>query len=166
MAARYMEPLTYEEQVFAAENHDVVMKYLRKRRLDPNEYYDVVIFRYLRSVKLWFSEPELRAHNFEIIAFYAMRSAIGHYHENKRRQCRHGYTLSLDAVVSGTDGCTLGEAIADPHDFYLQLEYRETITEQLRRLSPQRRTAILADVLGYDIRGGNLCEISMLYATR
>ncbi len=104
MAARVMAPLTREEQVFAAENHYIVDKYLRKRRLDPNEYYDVVVFRYLRSVKRWFSEPELHVHNFEIVAFYAMRSAIGHYQEKQRRQRQYGTVLSLDAVIDGTNG--------------------------------------------------------------
>ena len=158
MAARTMEPLTYDEQVFAAEHHDVVYKYLRKRRLDPNEYYDVVIFRYLRSVKRWFAEPELRAHNFEIIAFYAMRSAIGHYQHKKRRQAAYGCVLSLDAVVSGTNGCTLCEAIADPYDCFVQLEYREEVKEQLSRLEPTLRTEILAEFFGYgtSIRGGGV----------
>ena len=148
MAARTTTPLTHEEQVFAAENHYIVDKYLRKRRLNPDEYYDVVIFRYLRSVKRWFSEPELHAHNFEIIAFYAMRSAIGHYQEKQRRQRRHGTVLSLDVVIEGTNGLSFGDCIADPTDAYLQLEYRETAKEHLARLSPQRRNAILSEVFG------------------
>ena len=148
MAARTMAPLTREEQVFAAENHYIVDKYLRKRRLDPNEYYDVVIFRYLRSVKRWFSEPELHVHNFEIVAFYAMRSAIGHYQEKQRRQRKYGTILSLDAAIDGTNGLTFGDSIADPYDAYLQLEYRETVKEHLTQLSPRRRNAILSEVYG------------------
>lgn len=166
MAARTLEPLTYEEQLFAAEHHDVVYKYLRKRRLDPDEYYDVVIFRFLRSVKRWFSEPHLHEHNFEIVAYYAMRSEIGHYQHRKNQQAKRGNVLSLDAVLSGTENLTLGDAIADPYDFYLQLEYRETITEQLRRLSPQRRTAILADAMGYNIRGGGVIYAKSVCYTR
>ena len=69
------EPLTVEEQQFATDNHYLVYKYLRLRKLPPDDWYDVVIFRYLRSVKRWFAFPELHDHNFEIIAFYAMRSA-------------------------------------------------------------------------------------------
>lgn len=44
-------PLTDEEQKFATDNHYLVFKYLRLRKLPPDEWYDVVIFRYLRSVK-------------------------------------------------------------------------------------------------------------------
>lgn len=42
------EPLTVEEQQFATDNHYLVYKYLRLRKLPPDDWYDVVIFRYLR----------------------------------------------------------------------------------------------------------------------
>ena len=41
-----------------------------------------MIFRYCRSVKRCVALPELHKHSFEIIAFYAMRSAIGHEMRN------------------------------------------------------------------------------------
>ena len=44
-------PLTLEEQRFAELNHELVLNYLRRRKLELNEWYDVVIFRYLLSVK-------------------------------------------------------------------------------------------------------------------
>ena len=47
---RFNAPLTEEEQKFAEENHYLIAKYLRKRRLPIDEWYDVVIFRYCRSV--------------------------------------------------------------------------------------------------------------------
>lgn len=43
-------PLTVEEQQFAVDNHYLVYKYLRIRKLPFDDWYDVVIFRYLRSV--------------------------------------------------------------------------------------------------------------------
>lgn len=76
--SQYEAPLTDEERDFAAENYYLVRKYLNIRRLSFDEWHDVAIFRYLLSVKRWFALPELHAHNFEIIAFYAMCSAIGH----------------------------------------------------------------------------------------
>ena len=59
---RFNAPLTEEEQKFAEENHFLIAKYLRKRRLPIDEWYDVVIFRYCRSVKRWFALPELHKH--------------------------------------------------------------------------------------------------------
>ena len=101
-------PLTDEEQKFATDNHYLVFKYLRLRKLPPDEWYDVVIFRYLRSVKRWFAYPELHKHNFEIIAFYAMRSAIGHELDKQKRRVQ---TVSLNEVIPGTNGVTYMEMV-------------------------------------------------------
>lgn len=106
--SKYESPLTPEEQDFAAENHDLIRKYLSIRRLPYDEWYDVVIFRCLLSVKRWFAIPELHKHNFEIIAFYAMRSAIGHEQEKQKRRIK---TISLDEVIPGTDGMTYAETV-------------------------------------------------------
>lgn len=103
-------PLTDEEQKFAADNHYLVFKYLRLRKLPPDEWYDVVIFRYLRSVKRWFAYPELHEHNFEIIAFYAMRSAIGHELDKQKRRVQ---TVSLNEVIPGTNGVTYMEMVTN-----------------------------------------------------
>ncbi len=51
---------------------------------------------------------QLHKHNFEIIAFYAMRSAIGHEREKRRRRID---TISLDAPVAGTNGAILADII-------------------------------------------------------
>ncbi len=113
--SKYEAPLTEEEKFFAAENHHLIKKYLNIRKLPFEEWYDVVVFRYLLSVKRWFAIPELHKHNFEIIAFYAMRSAIGHEWEKRRNQVR---TVSLDEVVPGTDYLTFADILTDSkYDF-------------------------------------------------
>ena len=48
---RFNAPLTEEEQIFAEENHFLIAKYLRKRRLPIDEWYDVVIFPILPERK-------------------------------------------------------------------------------------------------------------------
>lgn len=101
-------PLTLEEQDFAAENHYLVRKYLNIRKLPYDDWYDVVIFRYLRSVKRWFALPDLHKHSFEIVAFYAMKSAIGHEQEKQKRRIQ---TISLDEVIPGTEGMTFADTV-------------------------------------------------------
>ena len=44
-------PLTPEQGTFAAENHGLVLKFLNENHLPEDEYYDVVIFGYLKAVK-------------------------------------------------------------------------------------------------------------------
>lgn len=141
------QPLTKEEQTFAAEHHDIVLKYLRIRRLDPSEYYDIVIFRYLRSVKRWFTNEKLRQYNFEIIAFMAMRSAIGNHKKKLKRQIKYGTTLSFDAET-GENGTFLKDVIAAPGNVCEQIEKRETIQEQIKLLTPQQRKALYVTFTG------------------
>lgn len=117
--SKYEAPLTVEEQQFATENHYLIEKYLRIRRLPLDEWYDVVIFRYLLSVKRWFAIPELHNHNFEIIAFYAMRSAIGHEYEKQKRRVK---TVSIDEVIPGTTDLKFGDILSDPVDHFERVE--------------------------------------------
>lgn len=44
-------PLTKEQQDFAAEHHGLVYKFLNDNHLPENEFYDVVIFPYLKAVQ-------------------------------------------------------------------------------------------------------------------
>ena len=44
-------PLTKEQQDFAAEHHGLVYKFLNDNHLPEDEFYDVVIFGYLKAVQ-------------------------------------------------------------------------------------------------------------------
>ncbi len=107
-----------EEQTFATENHYLIKMYLRIRRLPYDEWYDVVIFRYLLSVKRWFAISELHKYKFKTIVFYAMRSAIGNEQKKQRKQVQ---TVSLDAVIPGTDNLTLADILRNPNSDFTRL---------------------------------------------
>ena len=51
--------------------------------------------------------------SFEIIAFYAMRSAIGHEYEKQRRRIQ---TISLDAEIPNTNHLTYQDLISNPEN--------------------------------------------------
>ena len=42
-------PLTKEQQAFATAHHSLVYKFLNENRLPEDEFYDVVIFGYLKA---------------------------------------------------------------------------------------------------------------------
>lgn len=42
--------LTKEKAAFAAEQHETVTQFLKERGLDPDEYYDTVVFAFLDCV--------------------------------------------------------------------------------------------------------------------
>ena len=92
--------LNKHEQEFATSQHHLIEQYLRMKGLPIDEWYDIVVFRYLRSVYRWFHEPELRKYSFRSVCFLAMRSAIGNELEKQKRQVK---TISLDSPVPGTE---------------------------------------------------------------
>ena len=49
-------PLTKEQQTFATAHHSLVYKFLNENRLPEDEFYDVVIFGYLKAVRDYFSD--------------------------------------------------------------------------------------------------------------
>ena len=81
------------------------------------------------SVKRWFALPELHEHNFEIIAFYAMRSAIGHEVAKRKKRIK---TISLDELYGEGGGFTL----ADYGTGYTHAEYGKKSTRQVVGAAP------------------------------
>lgn len=131
----FNSPLTEKEQKFATENHYLIRKYLNIRHLPFDEWYDIVIFRYLRSVKRWFAIPELHKHSFEIVAFYAMKSAIGHELEKQNRRIK---AVSLDDVIPGTDGMTFGDTVTYDNLQYIDYEEGENMNIKYNVELPER----------------------------
>ena len=96
--------LTEEQSAFAEKHHHVVMDFLRRKRLPESEFYDVVIFRYLRAVQLYCINPQLRRYKFEAIAFKAMDWQMKSYWRKAYKTLDK--TLSLDSQLAG-GGLTL-----------------------------------------------------------
>lgn len=142
-------PLTYEEKKFAEENHYLIETYLKKRALDFDEYYDVVIFRYLLAVKSWFSRPELHQWKFSTIAFKGMRSAISNEQSKEKRRIK---TVSLDSFIPGTEDMTLMETITDKHLHFIRytegedmnISYNVLVPEKTRRTVGKKSDEIIA----------------------
>lgn len=87
-------PLTPEQRVFASENYALVFQFLKENRLDEAEYFDIVIFGYLRSVVRYFTEPTLHKYAFSTIAWQAMSGELA----NHKRKLKH--RLSEDDLIS------------------------------------------------------------------
>ena len=86
----------------------MVDSFLRQNGLPEDEWFDVVIFRYLRAVELWFDRPDLYRYEFSTIAWRNMRSAVWNEREKQKRRIK---TISLDTTIPGTDGLTLADIV-------------------------------------------------------
>ena len=102
--------LTQEQREFAAENHEIVLSYLRGKRLDASEWYDVAVFGYLRAVRKYTERPELQIYAFSTIAGRSMDTEISN---ERKKQHRRIQPLSLDAPLT-EDGLTLYDTISTP----------------------------------------------------
>ena len=105
----YSRPLTAQESDFAAQHLSLVRWFLYEQGLDESEWFDVVIFRYLLSVKRWHSQPHLKAYSFSSIAVKAMHSAVS---GERRKQMRRVETVSLNTPIPRTNGLVLEDCIA------------------------------------------------------
>ena len=94
---RALRPMTIEEREFAEQKHDLVIDFLRCKRLPMDAYYDVVIFGYLSAVQQYFRDPPAGV-IFRAMAFRAMKDSILRECEYNARTKRCGVTVSLDAA--------------------------------------------------------------------
>ena len=94
---RALRPMTTEEREFAEQKHDLVIDFLRRKRLPVDDYYDVVIFGYLSVVQQYFRDPPAGV-EFKAMVFRAMKDAVLRDGEYNARPKRCGVTVSLDAA--------------------------------------------------------------------
>ena len=101
--------LTQEEADFSEEHLSIVWWFLNEKKLPADDWFDVVILRYLLTVKRWFTLPELRRYSFTTLVVSAMKSAVN---TERRKQNRRPQTISLDAPYKSTYGDPLVECLA------------------------------------------------------
>jgi len=130
-----MNQLTDYERQFADQHHEVVYRFLRARGLNINEYYDVVIFRYLMAAQQYLSKPSLQTYSFETIACNAMRSALGHHFQAEKR--RQEFCITDTNLVENLVGYTPDERQDDVSKL-LWMEVAALLTEPERKLVSQR----------------------------
>lgn len=129
-------PFTEQEQEFAAEHCYMIEGFLRKKGYPIDDWYDVVVFRYLLSVKNWFNRPELRKLSFGTIAYKAMWSAIGN--ELKKRSNRI-QPISLDAELPDSDGACLMDTVTVDNLNYIYVEKENQMKINYNVELPEKR---------------------------
>ena len=87
--------MTQEEREFAEQHHNMVIDYLRYKRLPMDDFYDIVIFGYLSAVQQYFRNPPAGV-EFKAMAFRAMKDSMLRESEYHARAKRCGITVGLD----------------------------------------------------------------------
>lgn len=144
-------PLTPEQKTFAADNHGLVYKFLNENQLPEDEFYDVVIFGYLKAVKEYFSKDSLHQYSFATICWKTMKQSLYNYHKGLLCQKRNAETISIHLEIPN-DEFTLEEVLAKPDELMLQLETELLLHDLAGRVSRQQMDMIRLKTSGYSIR--------------
>ncbi len=143
-------PLTSEQTVFAAKHHGIIYKFLETNMLSMEEYYDIVVFGYLKSVRDYFVSEKLKQFSFSTIAWKSMfQSVIDH----KRQQNKNKDIEIVSIHVALADGeLPLEETLPDPGGIMEELERRLLLHDLAKNLSKQQMDIIRLLESGYEIR--------------
>ena len=144
-------PLTPEQKTFAEKHHGLVYKFLNKNQLSADEFYDVVIFGYLRAVRRFFTETALQKYSFSTIAWNCMRVDLFNYNKMQLSKKRNGDTTSIYQIPHGTP-LPLEETLTNPDEFMLQLETKLLLSDLGGCISRQQMDIIRLKACGYSIR--------------
>ena len=128
---RALRPMTQEEREFAEQNHDLVIDYLRRKRLPMDDYYDIVIFGYLSAIQQYFRNPPAGV-EFKAMAFRAMKDTVLRDREYNTRAKRCGSIVSLDT-----------DTIPDPKQDVERQTERKALLEQAASVATPREAKII-----------------------
>jgi RNA polymerase sigma-70 factor (ECF subfamily) len=142
------QPLTPEQRQFAEDNHDIISSFLRWKRLNQ-DYYDIVVFGYLRAVRNYFERSELRQYAFKTIAYYAMNSDLYNHYRKQYRQKRTAYVMSLDTAAYADEPLMLFETIAASD---ADIDTGLLLSELTENLSQEQMTVLRMKSDGYSDR--------------
>lgn len=152
-----LKPLTEEEKELATENHSLVYSFLHRHNYAIEDFYNVVICGYLRSVQVYNRRNDIKEkYQLAFIAEQYMRAEIANHfrkeHSMKRKPRES--VLSFDANYAETE--TLYNLFGGKSAEEEVLE-EERFTELLEQFSSQQK-----DILKLRLEGYNNKEISLL----
>lgn len=104
-----------EENAFAEAHHYIVDRFLSQKRLPKGDYYDVVVFGFLRAVRQYCSRADLQEkYAFSTIAYRKMNDDLIKHYRKQARPSRTAVLVNLDDLVYESDRLTISEVVSDP----------------------------------------------------
>ena len=149
-----LRPFTKEEQRFAEENHDLVYAFLNEKSLSEDEYYDVVIFGYLRAVQEYCEKTKLGKYKFSTLAWKRMQHTLADYYKYISSPKRCATVISLDEPLDGEDGLCVADTISYD-DIMSELKEELLMHELAKKLSPRAMR-----IVRMKVRGDKMHEIA------
>jgi RNA polymerase sigma-70 factor (ECF subfamily) len=149
----FSHELTTEQQAFAERNHNLVYGFLRDKKLPMDDYYDVVVFGYLRAVQQYCACPELRQRfTFGTIAYRKMKDDLWRHFNRQSRPSRKAVTISIESLRYGGDTLTMAEIIPSPDYAQEELDAELLWAQLVSLLTEEQIAALRLRVDGYTDR--------------
>lgn len=145
-------PLTKEQRDFAAERHNLIYAFLNEKGLPEDEYYDIVVFGFLRAVKEYLDKPHLQKYSFSTIGWKRMSNSLFEYYKSQNRQKRKGHTISLDAIIWGDEQLPLSEVLSAPDRLMADLEAQLMLHDLAVKVTRQQMDVVRQRHEGYCLR--------------
>lgn len=100
-----IRPLTDKEREFAADegNYNYLFFYMRKWRLDPEKWYDILIEPYLNAVKKYYEYESARQYTFSTVLKNMLKTAVAKQLKMERaiKRIPEDKLFSLDYTEQG-----------------------------------------------------------------
>lgn len=144
-------PMDCEQNNFATVHHNLIYKFLNYYHLPEDEYYDIVVFGYLKAVNEYLTKEKLQSYSFTSIAWKAMLNRLSNYHRGQTWQKRNASVISLhDSPYS--DGQPLDEVLPAEDELMKQLEEKLLLHDLAARISEQQMEIVKLKYSGYGIQ--------------
>ena len=145
-----IRPLTPTEKEFASDNYHLITEFLKRSKLDAEEYFDVVVLDFLLSVEIYLSNEQVRKKcNFEAFSYmYMKRAMFVHFRKQKaqKRTSEAGADISFDEVDA-----YIGKSINSMENSS-SLEYEETIKQIESILTAEQQKIFFDKLEGYSLK--------------
>ena len=128
-----MQPLTEQEKQFAENNHGLVYSFLHRYKYSINDFYDIVIFGFLKAVQAYHRKENVkRKYDFAFIAWQYMRSEVGNHFrmESALKRKMETAAVNLNERYFGT-GYSLEDSYIGKESY---LEYIQGLDSVQRKL--------------------------------
>ena len=144
-----LQPLTEDEKQQAEINHNLVYSFLHRHGYDMENFYDVVVFGFLKGIQAYNRREDLRKkYQLAFICEQYMRSEIGNFFRTesaqKRKPTENIISLDADYVESENFYNCVGGKSAE-----VILMELESIGDILENLSETQRKITAMKIKGY-----------------
>ena len=146
--------LTTEQQRFAEDNHNLVYAFLNDKKLQDEDFYDIVVFGYLKAVKEYSTNFALsNKYKFSTISYKYMRSEVCRHYDYLNRQKRSGFSVSLDSLIYGDgEALHLHEVLSAPDSHVIDFQTELIMLELASRVSKRDMDVIRMKADGCGVR--------------